>query len=70
LIAECDIILQGKQEIDLEAAASARQQAEKKKWWSEFWTTVAVTLFVFWFGAVLGAAIVLPRLRGRGEGGS
>jgi ABC-type amino acid transport system permease subunit len=47
-----------------------RQKAEKKKWWSEFWTTVAVTLFVFWFGAVLGAAIVLPRLRGRGEGGS
>jgi hypothetical protein len=60
--------IQGKQEIDLEAS---RQSAEKKKWtWSEFWTAVAVTLFLFWFGAVLGAAIVLPELRRRQGSGS
>ncbi|KAE9370759.1 hypothetical protein N431DRAFT_427117 [Stipitochalara longipes BDJ] len=55
----------GKEEIDLEAA---KEKAEKKKWWSDFWQTLAVTLFMIWFLGVLGTTVVLSAWRRHGGG--
>ncbi|PMD46599.1 hypothetical protein L207DRAFT_507502 [Hyaloscypha variabilis F] len=56
----------GKEEIDLEAA---KERVAKKKWWSDFWQTLAVTLFMIWFLGVLGTTVVLstwPKHSGNG----